>query len=168
MKTLATQICVFWKKSLNLAYICEKCKLMGAFWDGERFNSVFWKNRVDGTQKFVQTWKLALKVVKPTIENLKNLENSTTLKILSIHSNNMRNGAKSIYNTHNLRFQQYFMHMKSSGTQNFNLNISHIVIFAENQRISILLFLKINFHFYFPKIYHLKVWNLGFLTHFQP
>ena len=32
------------------------------------------KNRVDSTQKFVQTCKLALKVVKPTIENRKNLE----------------------------------------------------------------------------------------------
>ena len=112
--------------------VSEKCVVMLTNLAGESFDSVFWKNRVDGTQKFVQTWKLALKVVKPTIENLKNLENSTTLKILSIHSNNMRNGAKSIYNTHNLRFQQYFMHMKSSGTQNFNLNISHIGIFAEN------------------------------------
>ena len=91
--------------------------------------------------------------MKPTIENRKNLENSTRLKILSIHSNNMRNGAKTIYNTYSLRFQQYFMHMKSSGTQNFNLNISHIGIFAENQRISILLFLKINFHFYSPNIF---------------
>ena len=66
----------FLKKSQNPAYICEKCKLMGAFLAGERLNSVFWKNRVDGIQKFVQTWKLALKVVKPTIENRKNLENS--------------------------------------------------------------------------------------------
>jgi len=78
---------------------------MGAFLAGERLNSVFWKNRVDGTQKFVQTWKLALKVVKPTIEIRKNLENSTRLKILCVHSNNMRNGAKTIYNTHTLRFQ---------------------------------------------------------------
>ena len=77
METLATQICGFLKKSQNPAYIYEKCKLMGAFLAGERFNNVFWKNRVDGTQKLVQTWKLALKVVKPTIENRKNLENST-------------------------------------------------------------------------------------------
>ena len=83
-----------------------------------------------------------LEVLRHTIENRQNLENSTRKKILSIHSNNMRNGAKTIYNTHTLRFQQYFMHMKPSGTQNFNLNISHIDMLAENQRISILLFFE--------------------------
>ena len=31
----------FMKKSENLAYICEKCKLIAAFLAGERFDSVF-------------------------------------------------------------------------------------------------------------------------------
>ena len=66
----------FLEKSQNIVYICEKCKLMGAFLGGERFDIVFWKNKVDGTQKLGQTRKLPLKVVKPTIENRKNLENS--------------------------------------------------------------------------------------------
>ena len=51
--------------------------------------------------------------------------------------------------------------MKSSGTQNFNLNISHIGIFAENQRKGILLFLKINFHFYFPKVFSCQSMAFG-------
>ena len=67
----------FLEKSENLAYISEKCKLMVAFLAGESFDSAFWKNRVNGTQKFRQTWELALKVAKPTIENRKNLEFSS-------------------------------------------------------------------------------------------
>ena len=61
----------FMGKSENLAYICEKCKLMAAFLAGERFDSVLWKNQVN------VLWKLALKVAKPTIENRKNLEFSS-------------------------------------------------------------------------------------------
>ena len=67
----------FLEKLQNLAYIREKCKLIAAFLAGERFDSVFWKNKVNGTQKLRQTWKLALKVAKPTIENRKNLEFSS-------------------------------------------------------------------------------------------
>ena len=86
----------FMKKSENLAYICEKCKLIAAFLAGERFDSVFWKNKVNGTQKLRQTWKLALEVAKSTIENRKNLEFSSRKKILCTYSNNMGNGAKII------------------------------------------------------------------------
>ena len=67
----------FLEKSENLAYICEKCKLIVTLLARERFDSVFWKNKVNGTQKLRQTWKLALKVAKPTIENRKNLEFSS-------------------------------------------------------------------------------------------
>ena len=69
---------------------------MGAFLAGERCDSVFWKNKVNGTQKLRQTPKLALEVAKPTIENRKNLEFSSRKKILCTYSNNMGNGAKII------------------------------------------------------------------------
>ena len=87
---------VLWKISQNVAYVCEMCKLMLTFLAGKRFDNVFWKNKVDGTQKFGQTWKLALKLEKPTIENRKNLENSSRWKILFRYSNEVRNGAKII------------------------------------------------------------------------
>ena len=72
----------------------------------------------------------------------------------------MGNDAKVIYNTHTLRFQQYFMHMKSFGTQEFNLNIDHIGNFAVNQGIHNFTFLKEIFHFYFPKLFSCQ--SMGF------
>ena len=63
------------EKSQNPAYLCETHKLMLVFLAGERFDNVFGKNKIDGTQEFGQTWKLTLKVVKFTIENRKKLEN---------------------------------------------------------------------------------------------
>ena len=58
----------FMKKSENLTYICERCKLIAAFLAGERFDSVFWKNKVDGTQNLTYNGKLMPKVVGPTSE----------------------------------------------------------------------------------------------------
>ena len=39
---------------------------------GERFDSVFWKNKVDGTQNLTYNGKLMPKVVGPTSEKKKN------------------------------------------------------------------------------------------------
>ena len=54
-KRLQHRFVGFLEKSENLAYICEKCKLIAAFLAGERSDSVFWKNKVNGTQKLRQT-----------------------------------------------------------------------------------------------------------------
>ena len=74
---MATKICGFSGKIRKSSVHMRKVQVNGGILAGERFDSVFWKNKVDGAQKFVLTWKLALKVEKPTIENRKNLEFSS-------------------------------------------------------------------------------------------
>ena len=70
-----TWILGFWRKSQNIMRVSQKCKLTATFSAGERFDNLFWKNKVDGTQKFVLTWKLALKVEKPTIDKIVKISN---------------------------------------------------------------------------------------------
>ena len=65
----------FGEKSQNIMCGSEKYKLTGSNSGEERFDSVFWKNKVDGTQNFDISWKSALEVTKPTIENRKYHEN---------------------------------------------------------------------------------------------
>ena len=73
-KRLQHRFVGFLEKSENLAYICEKCKLIGAFLAGERFDSVFWKNKVDGTQNLTYNGKMMPKVLGPTSEKNGKLE----------------------------------------------------------------------------------------------
>ena len=50
--------------------VSEKCKLTGTFLAGERFDSVFWKNKVDGTQNLIHNGKMVPKVLGPTVEKM--------------------------------------------------------------------------------------------------
>ena len=69
---------------------------MGAFLGGKSFDIAFWKNKVDGTQNFDISWKSALEVAKPTIENWKYHENPIDSKIWSRYPNKARSTAKII------------------------------------------------------------------------
>ena len=86
----------FLEKSQNQAYVYEKCILMGTFLGGKSFDIVVWKNKVDGTQNFDISWKSALEVAKPTIENRKYHENPIDSKIWSRYPNKARSSAKII------------------------------------------------------------------------
>ena len=86
----------FLEKSQNQAYVYEKCELMLAFLAGKSFDIVVWKNKVDGTQNFDISWKSALKVAKPTIENRKYHENPIDSKIWSRYPNEARSSTKII------------------------------------------------------------------------
>ena len=96
MKTLTAQICGFSGKSQNRGYVYEKCILTGTFLGGKSFDIVVWKNKVDGTQNFDISWKSALEVAKPTIENRKYHENPIDSKIWSRYPNKARSRAKII------------------------------------------------------------------------
>ena len=63
---------------------------------GKIFDIVVWKNIVDGTQNFDISWKSALEVTKPTIENRKYHENPIDSKIWSRYPNKARSSAKII------------------------------------------------------------------------
>ena len=56
----------FGEKSQNIMGVSEKCKLTSTFLAGERFDSVFWKNKVDGTQNLTYNGKMMPKVLGPT------------------------------------------------------------------------------------------------------
>ena len=86
----------FLEKSQNQAYVYEKCELMLTFLGGKRLDIVVWKNKVDGTQNFDISWKSALEVTKPTIENRKYHENPIDSKIWSRYPNKARSSAKII------------------------------------------------------------------------
>ena len=96
MKTLTTQICEFSGKPKNQGYVCEKCELMLTFLGGKRLDIVVWKNKVDGTQNFDISWKSALEVTKPTIENRKYHENSIDSKMWSRYPSKARSSVKII------------------------------------------------------------------------
>ena len=115
---------------------------MGTFLGGKRLGIVVWKNKVDGTQNFDISWKSALEVAKPTIENRKYHENPIDSKIWSRYPNKARSSAKIIQNIQTLRFQQYHMYIWPSGTQKFTLNIGHNVIFDVNQRMRNFVYMK--------------------------
>ena len=86
----------FLEKLQNQAYAYEKCILMGAFLGGKSFDIAFWKNKVDGTQNLDISWKSALEVAKPTIENRKYHENPIDSKNGSRYPNKVRSSAKII------------------------------------------------------------------------
>ena len=69
---------------------------MLAFLGGKSFDTVVWKNKVNGTQNFDISWKSALEVTKPTIENRKYHENSLYSKIWSRYRNDAISSAKTI------------------------------------------------------------------------
>ena len=48
----------------------EKCKLTASNSGEERFDSVFWKNKIDGTQNLIYNGKMMPKVLEPTIEKM--------------------------------------------------------------------------------------------------
>ena len=55
--------------------VSEKCKLTATFLAGERFDSVFWKNKVGGTQNLTYDGKIMPKVLGPTNEKMQNWKN---------------------------------------------------------------------------------------------
>ena len=54
--------------------VSEKCKLTSTFLAGEIFDSVFWKNKVDGIQNLTYNGKMMPKVLGPTNEKNAKLE----------------------------------------------------------------------------------------------
>ena len=52
----------------------EKCVVTASNLAGERFDSVFWKNKVNGTQNLSYNEKMMPKVLGPTIEKNGKLE----------------------------------------------------------------------------------------------
>ena len=55
--------------------VSEKCKLTGSNSGEERFDSVFWKKKVDGTQNLTYNGKMIPKVLGPTNEKMQNWKN---------------------------------------------------------------------------------------------
>ena len=86
----------FLEKSQNQAYVYEKFELMLTFLGGKSFDIVVWKNKVNSTQNFDISWKSALEVAKPAIENRKYHENPIDSKIWSRYPNKARSIAKII------------------------------------------------------------------------
>ena len=60
---------------------------------GERFDSVFWKNKVDGTQNLTYNGKMMPKVLGPTIEKMENWKNWFWIILWSRSRNVMKVGA---------------------------------------------------------------------------
>ena len=55
--------------------VSEKCVVTASNLAGERFDSVFLKNKVDGTQNLIYHEKMMPKVLEPTIEKMENWKN---------------------------------------------------------------------------------------------
>ena len=55
--------------------VSKKCVVMLTNLAGERFDSVFWKNKVDGTQNLTYNGKMMPKVLGPTNEKMQNWKN---------------------------------------------------------------------------------------------
>ena len=71
--------------------VSEKCKLTSTFLAGERFDSVFWKNKVDGTQNLTYTGngKMMPEVLGLTIEKMENGKNWVAIILWSRSRNVM-------------------------------------------------------------------------------
>ena len=74
--------------------VSEKCKLTSTFLAGKRFDSVFWKNKVDGTQNLTYNGKMMPKVLGPTNEKMQNWKNwfliilwSKSRKVMKVGAN---------------------------------------------------------------------------------
>ena len=50
--------------------VSEKCKLTGTNSGEERFDTIFWQNKIDGTQNLIHNGKIMPKVLGPTIEEM--------------------------------------------------------------------------------------------------
>ena len=73
--------------------ISENCKLTATNLAGERFDSVFWKNKVDGTQNLTYNGKMMPKVIGPTNEKMQNWKNWFLIILWSRSRNVMKVGA---------------------------------------------------------------------------
>ena len=73
--------------------ISENCKLTATNLAGERFDTVFWKNKVDGTQNLTYNVKMMPKVLGPTIEKMENWKNWFWIILWSRSRNVMKVGA---------------------------------------------------------------------------
>ena len=73
--------------------VSKKCVVMLTNLAGERFDSVFWKNKVDGTQNLTYNGKLMPKVVGPTSEKMENWKNWFLIILWSRSRNVMKVGA---------------------------------------------------------------------------
>ena len=62
----------FGEKSQNIMGVSKKCVVMLTNLAGERFDSVFWKNKVDGTENLTYNGKIIPEVLGPTIEEMEN------------------------------------------------------------------------------------------------
>ena len=71
---MATWILGAGEKSQNIMGVSEKCVVSASNVAGERFDSVFWKNEVDGTQNLTYNGKMMPKVLGPTNEKNAKLE----------------------------------------------------------------------------------------------
>ena len=74
--------------------VSEKCVVTLTFLAGERFDSVFWKNKVDGTQNLTYNEKMMPKVLGPTNEKMQNWKNwfliilwSRSRKVMKVGAN---------------------------------------------------------------------------------
>ena len=73
--------------------VSEKCKLTATFLAGENFDSVFWKNKVDGTQNLTYNEKMMPKVLGPTNEKMQNWKNWFLIILWSRSRDVMKVGA---------------------------------------------------------------------------
>ena len=73
--------------------VSEKCVKTLTNLAGERFDSVFWKNKVDGTQKLTYNGKMMPKVFGLTIEKMENWKNWFLIILWSTSRNVMKVGA---------------------------------------------------------------------------
>ena len=73
--------------------ISENCELTATNLAGERFDSIFWKNKVDGTQNLTYNGKMMPKVLGPTIEKMENWKNWFWIILWSRSRNVMKVGA---------------------------------------------------------------------------
>ena len=73
--------------------VSEKCVLTESNLAGERFDIVFWKNKVDGTQNLTYNGKMMPQVVGPTNEKMQNWKNWFLIILWSRSCNLMKVGA---------------------------------------------------------------------------
>ena len=73
--------------------VSKKCVVMLTNLAGERFDSVFWKNKVDGTQNLTYNGKMMPKVIGPTNEKMQNWKNWFLIILWSRPRNVMKVGA---------------------------------------------------------------------------
>ena len=73
--------------------VSEKCVLTGSNLAGERFDNVFWKNKVDGTQNLTYNGKMMPKVLGPTNEKMQNWKNWFLIILWSRSRNVIKVGA---------------------------------------------------------------------------